>query len=721
MVSYSSQDRDRVIQFVRALRASGVAVWIDQGGIDGAQRWSEEIVNAIEACRTVLLFISRYSMESQNIAKEVALAWEGGKHFLPVALEEAKIPKSMQYQLAGIQYVKLYEGDPDVKFESVLRALVRLGVRVSPYSMAVVSAGIGDREQALEWLEKACEERSSGLARLKSEPRFNLMRTDSRFEELSRRAESIALEGEDATAEIVLPQPLTRARAAAPTDPVPTWKRLLWPDISDDKSAREAAGLGVWTSVAIVAFSWFVSFVVPTSMMTAKSWWNDPIVLTVIWGAIGFSVQKMGRPAAAIGAGLCVLGSLFNLSVLSGLKTLKDMQQTYAQMGQQQLGQPDYSGLYYVAFIGTILGFVFVGALVNACRGTFAYRQMVVSGRAQDKQDALSPEDLLAARRKVMAWVQRVWGSGPLAPASTQVEAQNSAAISGPSSGPIPFRATSAIEPPLIAPAAAASPQTATAVGDPRPILAASAESLADAPTPPQSSQASALVTSPAVSENLDQFPEFDDAPEVHTLGDLIGSNPFRWTRAAAFLVANIATWLAFIFSRSVVLGHSLHPVYWQTAIVRGAAMTLATMLAFRFIRRGWVAAIVAGAGTVLLVVPVLHYTLLTFNLADVFYREQFQEFVLLPFVDVLVTLVALFFLIPRIRPLALALWVGAACAEVATSMLLTTLRDLGSGTPPDRILAGTLVFFVGVRSLVFAAAFWGGLKVTGMGRSAAK
>jgi len=146
--------------------------------------------------------------------------------------------------------------------------------------------------------------------------------------------------------------------------------------------------------------------------------------------------------------------------------------------------------------------------------------------------------------------------------------------------------------------------------------------------------------------------------------------------------------------------------------------MTLATLLAFRFVHRGWVAALVAAAGTVLLVLPVLHYTLLTFNLADLFYREQFQEFVLLPFVDVLVTLVALFFLIPRIRPLALALWVGSTCAEVATSMLLTTLRDLGSGTPPDRILGATLVFFVGVRSLVFAAVFWGGLKLTGMGRA---
>ena len=697
MVSYSSQDRERVLQFVRALRASGVAAWIDQGGIDGAQRWSEEIVNAIEACRTVLLFISRNSMESQNIAKEVALAWESGKHFLPVALEEAKIPKSMQYQLAGIQYVKLYEGDPDAKFESVLRALVRLGVRVSPYSMAVVSAGIGDREQALEWLEKACEERSSGLARMKAEPRFNIMRSDARFEELSRRAESITLDAEDPTVEIVLQQPLASARAAALSGPVPAWKRLLWPDIADAKSAREAAGLGVWASVAIVVVSWLMSFLIPTSMMTAKSWWNDPIVLTVIFAAIGFGVQKMGRPAAVIGAALCAMGCLGNLAALSVLKSAMQMQQTYAQMGQPLQGQPDYSALYYAALFGVVAGIVFTVAFVNACRGTFAYRQMVVARQAQDKQDALSPEDLLATRRKVMGWVQRAWGWRPLTAAKTQVETEKAAATTAPSTAPVQLR-TPPPEPVAISPAAAL-PDTATAVGETRPIFAAAAEPVAD----------------------LEQLPTFDDAPEVHTLGDLIGSNPFRWTRALAFLAANIAAGLAFIFSRSVLLEHSLHRVYWQYAVVRGVAMTLATVLAFRFVRRGWAAAALAAAATVVLVLPVFHYMLLTFSFADLVYREQFQQFILIPFVEVLATLLGLFFLIPRIRPLALALWLGAVCSEVVISMLLTTLRDMGSRTPPDRVIEGTLVFFVGMRSLVFAAVFWGGLKLTGMGRASRK
>jgi hypothetical protein len=227
-------------------------------------------------------------------------------------------------------------------------------------------------------------------------------------------------------------------------------------------------------------------------------------------------------------------------------------------------------------------------------------------------------------------------------------------------------------------------------------------------------------VTVPEPPPALDQFPRIDDAPEIQTLADLVGANPFRKWRALVFLTANIVTDLAFMLARSMMISGPFHPVYWQFAILHGIAFTLATLLAFHFVRRGWTAAVVAAAATVLLMLTVCHFTLGTFTIGDLFYREQFQEFFFIPFVDSLVTLLGLFVLIPRIRPLALALWTGSVCAEVATSMLVTTLRELGAGTPPDPVLAGTLTFFLGARSLVFAAAFWAGLRVTGVGRGAA-
>jgi len=58
---------------------------------------------------------------------------------------------------------------------------------VSPYDIAVVYAGLGDKEQALAWLHKSYEDRSCWLVWLKVDPRLDVLHSDSRFVELERR------------------------------------------------------------------------------------------------------------------------------------------------------------------------------------------------------------------------------------------------------------------------------------------------------------------------------------------------------------------------------------------------------------------------------------------------------------------------------------------------------------------------------------------------------
>ena len=52
---------------------------------------------------------------------------------------------------------------------------------VSPYSIALVHAGLGDRDQAMAWLEKAYAERSDYMPYLGVEPMLDGLRSDSRF------------------------------------------------------------------------------------------------------------------------------------------------------------------------------------------------------------------------------------------------------------------------------------------------------------------------------------------------------------------------------------------------------------------------------------------------------------------------------------------------------------------------------------------------------------
>ena len=58
---------------------------------------------------------------------------------------------------------------------------------VSAYSFAIVYAGLGDKDHALQWLEKAYESRAPDALYLKSDPLLENLRSDSRFQDLIRR------------------------------------------------------------------------------------------------------------------------------------------------------------------------------------------------------------------------------------------------------------------------------------------------------------------------------------------------------------------------------------------------------------------------------------------------------------------------------------------------------------------------------------------------------
>jgi TolB-like protein/Flp pilus assembly protein TadD len=131
-ISYSREDKDRVLDLAAKLRSAGVSLWIDQGGIDGATLWGEEIVKALENAKVLLLVVTESAVRSHNVAKEVVLASERKGHILPVHLEPTQIPSSLRYPLAGIQHIEYFQGDADTNLRTILRSLERVGVRIVP-------------------------------------------------------------------------------------------------------------------------------------------------------------------------------------------------------------------------------------------------------------------------------------------------------------------------------------------------------------------------------------------------------------------------------------------------------------------------------------------------------------------------------------------------------------------------------------------------------------
>jgi hypothetical protein len=58
---------------------------------------------------------------------------------------------------------------------------------VNPWGFALVYTGMGDKDRAFEWLDKAYDERSSDLPCIKADPRMDPLRSDPRYKELLLR------------------------------------------------------------------------------------------------------------------------------------------------------------------------------------------------------------------------------------------------------------------------------------------------------------------------------------------------------------------------------------------------------------------------------------------------------------------------------------------------------------------------------------------------------
>jgi hypothetical protein len=58
------------------------------------------------------------------------------------------------------------------------------------FIIAAIHAQTGDKDTAMEFLEKSYQRREFWMAHLKIEPRLDSLRGDPRFEELVRRVES---------------------------------------------------------------------------------------------------------------------------------------------------------------------------------------------------------------------------------------------------------------------------------------------------------------------------------------------------------------------------------------------------------------------------------------------------------------------------------------------------------------------------------------------------
>ena len=67
-----------------------------------------------------------------------------------------------------------------------LKELPSLEQSAPAFGIALIYVGLGEKDQALEWLKKAKTEHDPFLIYIKADPNFDSLRSDSRFADLMR-------------------------------------------------------------------------------------------------------------------------------------------------------------------------------------------------------------------------------------------------------------------------------------------------------------------------------------------------------------------------------------------------------------------------------------------------------------------------------------------------------------------------------------------------------
>jgi hypothetical protein len=96
------------------------------------------------------------------------------------------VPSSHYLAILGCAYARANRRTEALEILDELDRRERRSL-VSTFDMAALHTALGEKEQALAWLERGYERRDAWLAEIRAWPWFDSLRDEPRFQELLRR------------------------------------------------------------------------------------------------------------------------------------------------------------------------------------------------------------------------------------------------------------------------------------------------------------------------------------------------------------------------------------------------------------------------------------------------------------------------------------------------------------------------------------------------------
>jgi hypothetical protein len=107
-VSHVTEDRIAASQVVDELERRGVRCWIAPRDVRPGGTFDDDIADAIESCRAMLLIFSSRCNESEYIRREITVAGNMNKVIVPFRIEDVEPKRGLSVRLANLHWIDAF-------------------------------------------------------------------------------------------------------------------------------------------------------------------------------------------------------------------------------------------------------------------------------------------------------------------------------------------------------------------------------------------------------------------------------------------------------------------------------------------------------------------------------------------------------------------------------------------------------------------------------------
>jgi TolB-like protein/Tfp pilus assembly protein PilF len=122
-VSYASQDAAVANSVVEALETAGLTCWIAPRDVVPGSLYADGIVRAINGAKVFVLMLSKHSVESPHVGKEIERASSKRRPIIALCIGSALLTPAFEYFLSESQWVDLGSGGTDAAAAKLAQAV----------------------------------------------------------------------------------------------------------------------------------------------------------------------------------------------------------------------------------------------------------------------------------------------------------------------------------------------------------------------------------------------------------------------------------------------------------------------------------------------------------------------------------------------------------------------------------------------------------------------